>query len=60
MTGRQPEVTEHRRDGRMVSETVPTPAVIVVQAPPGSPPNQVTIRTSSSGKVEVVTPVAWQ
>lgn len=47
-------------DGRMISETVPTPAVIKVQAPPGSPPNQVTIRTTSSGKVEVVTPVAWQ
>jgi prepilin-type N-terminal cleavage/methylation domain-containing protein len=48
-------------DGRMVSETVPTPAVITVQGPVGSPiTNQVTIQTSSSGKVEVVTPVVWQ
>ena len=47
-------------DGRMISETVPTPAIITVKGPPGSPPNQVTIRTLSSGKVEVVTPVAWQ
>lgn len=48
-------------DGRMISETAPTPAVITVQGPVGSPVlNQVTIRTSSSGKVEVVTPAVWQ
>ena len=48
-------------DGRMISETVPTPAVITVQGPVGSPTmNQVTIRTSSNGKVQVVTPAVWQ
>ena len=48
-------------EGRMISETVPTPAVITVQGPVGAPiMNQVTIRTTSAGKVEVVTPAVWQ
>lgn len=47
--------------GRMISETVPTPAVITVQGPVGSPiVNQVTIRANSAGKIEVVTPAVWQ
>lgn len=48
-------------DGRMISETAPTSAIITVQGPVGSPiTNQVQIRTNSSGKVEVVTPAVWQ
>lgn len=48
-------------EGRMISETVPTPSIITVQGPVGSPvTNQVTIRTDSMGKVKIVTPVAWQ
>src|SRR6266542_1272140 len=48
-------------DGRMISETVPTPAIITVQGPAGAPiMNQITIRSSSSGKVEVVTPAVLQ
>jgi Tfp pilus assembly protein FimT len=39
----------------------PTPAVIVIEGPvrPG-PKNQITIETSSGGRVRVVTPVEWQ
>jgi prepilin-type N-terminal cleavage/methylation domain-containing protein len=48
-------------EGRMISETVPTPAIISVQGPVGGTiVNQVTIRTTSAGKVEVVTPAVWQ
>jgi prepilin-type N-terminal cleavage/methylation domain-containing protein len=48
-------------EGRMISETVPTPSIIIVQGPVGAPiMNQVTIRTLSSGKVQVVTPTVWQ
>ena len=48
-------------DGRMISELVPAPAIITVQGPVGAGvTNQVTIKTSTSGKVEVVTPVVWQ
>ena len=48
-------------EGRMISETVPTPAVITVQGPVGAPiMNQVSIRTTSAGKVRVVTPAVWK
>jgi prepilin-type N-terminal cleavage/methylation domain-containing protein len=48
-------------EGRMISETVPTPAIITVRGPVGAPiMNQVTIRTTSAGKVQVVTPAVWQ
>ena len=48
-------------DGRMTSEPAPTPAIVTIQGPVGAPVlNQVTIRTNSRGKVEVVTPSVWQ
>jgi Tfp pilus assembly protein FimT len=48
-------------DGRIISPPAPTPAIITVQGPVGSPvTNQVTIQANSSGKVQVVTPTVWQ
>ena len=48
-------------DGRLDLGTGSTPAIITVEGPVGSPVlNQVTIRTSSKGKVEIVTPTVWQ
>jgi len=48
-------------DGRMTSEPAPTPSIVTIEGPVGSPVlNQVTIRTNSRGKVEVVTPAVWQ
>jgi prepilin-type N-terminal cleavage/methylation domain-containing protein len=48
-------------DGRFVSPPAPTPAVITVEGPVGSPVmNQITIQVNPSGKVQVVTPAVWQ
>jgi len=48
-------------DGRIISPPAPTPAIITVQGPVGSPVmNQVTIQANSAGKVQVVTPAVWQ
>jgi len=48
-------------DGRLANFTNPTPAVITVEGPVGSTRmNQITIRTTSGGRVEIVTPTAWQ
>ena len=47
-------------DGRVVNFTT-TPAVITVEGPVGSTRmNPITILTHRNGRVEVVTPVAWQ
>lgn len=48
-------------DGHIIAPPPPTPAVIVLQGPVGSTiTNQVTIQATSSGRVKVITPVAWQ
>jgi Tfp pilus assembly protein FimT len=49
-------------DGRVIAPPGPTPgAIITVQGPVGATVmNQVTIRANPTGKIEVVTPVAWQ
>lgn len=49
-------------DGRLANFAVPTPAVLIVEGPVGAGPmmNQITIRTSSIGRVEVVTPAVWK
>jgi prepilin-type N-terminal cleavage/methylation domain-containing protein len=48
-------------DGRVIAPPAPTPGVITVQGPVGSPVlNQVTIRVNSTGRIEVVTPAVWQ
>lgn len=48
-------------DGRLANFTAPTPAVLTVEGPVGSNRmNQITIRTTSGGRVEVVTPTVWQ
>jgi prepilin-type N-terminal cleavage/methylation domain-containing protein len=48
-------------NGRRIAPPSALPADIVIQGPPnGSAVNQVTIRTTVSGKIEVVTPTVWQ
>ncbi|MGH9399086.1 MAG: pilus assembly FimT family protein, partial [Thermoanaerobaculia bacterium] len=48
-------------DGRVVAPPAPTPAIITVQGPVGGTLlNQVTIRAYPTGRIVVVTPVAWQ
>lgn len=48
-------------DGRVIAPPAPTPGVIVVQGPVGSPIlNQVTIRANSTGRIQVVTPAVWK
>ena len=45
--------------GRMVTPPAPTPGIIKIEASVG-PPNAISIETGSAGRVQVVTPVAWQ
>ncbi len=48
-------------NGRVIAPAPPLSADILIEGPPGAPDrNQITIRTSSSGKIEVVTPVVWR
>ena len=48
-------------NGRRVAPAGGTPSDIVVEGPTGAGDrNQITIRTSLTGRVEVVTPVVWQ
>ncbi|HEY6060822.1 MAG TPA: GspH/FimT family pseudopilin [Gemmatimonadales bacterium] len=47
-------------NGRRVGPPAPTPASIIVEGPGSAAPNQITIRTSLTGRVEVVTPAVWQ
>lgn len=48
-------------EGRVIAPPAPTPGVITVQGPVGSAVlNQVTIRASSTGRIEIVTPAVWQ
>jgi type II secretory pathway pseudopilin PulG len=47
--------------GRMVTPPAPTPGRIVIEGPVGAGlVNQITIETSSGGRVRIVTPVVWQ
>ncbi len=48
-------------NGRVIAPAPPLSADILIEGPAGATDkNQITIRTSASGKVEVVTPVVWQ
>jgi len=48
-------------NGRRLGPPPPTPGDIVVEGPVGGgATNQITIRTSLTGRVEVVTPAVWQ
>jgi hypothetical protein len=48
-------------NGRRISPAGGVPADIVVEGPTGAGDrNQITIRTSLTGRVEVVTPAVWQ
>lgn len=48
-------------NGRRVAPPAAFPSDIVIEGPTGgSATNQVTIRTTLAGKIEVVTPVVWQ
>lgn len=48
-------------NGRRIGPPPPTPGSIVIEGPVGSAaPNQITIRTSLTGRVEVITPAVWQ
>ncbi len=48
-------------NGIRIGPPAPTPAAIVVEGPVGpGPTNQITIRTSLTGRVEVITPAVWQ
>ncbi len=48
-------------NGRRIVPPAPTPGSIVVEGPVGSGAmNQITIRTSVTGRVEVITPAVWQ
>jgi prepilin-type N-terminal cleavage/methylation domain-containing protein len=48
-------------NGRRIGPPPPTPGEIVVEGPVGGGSvNQITIRTSLTGRVEVVTPAVWQ
>ena len=48
--------------GRRIAPPAPTPeATIVIEGPPGSTSvNQITIHTSTGGRVRVITPTVWQ
>ena len=47
--------------GRRSAPPSPTPGAIVIEGPlGGGPVNQIRIETSESGRVRIVTPVAWQ
>ncbi len=53
-------VITFRGDGTLSAPPFPTPALIVVAGPPGAgSPNQITILTDPTGRVKVITPVAW-
>ena len=48
-------------NGRVIAPAPPLSADILIEGPPGSiVKNQVTIRTTAAGKIEVVTPAVWQ
>jgi type II secretory pathway pseudopilin PulG len=50
-------------DGRLVNFPLATPAIMIVEGPPGvvaSKRNQITIQTDSTGRIKIITPTDWK